>query len=1138
MQIPELPRFHFDLFGDLRDNYINGEIFTRIVDDKANIIIPQYGPFYVNSLVIKHPNGLSMVVDEDYEIVTIDPQLTLYTCKPVASMIRLLNASIGEGFLYYQCVGTGSPIDESVENMVEFLLNDSRPISFLNIKNRPSYYPPDLHKKSLRYSFYNFKSLIDLVNEGKTLLDRFHQSGLQAKEQRNAVLMSRRDELNGQLNLMLTNHEDGYNPHSLNAGTFGLEKVDNVPTANKRQALQALDNLRLTPEGLNEIIKTYHSNPNGLMPANILPIFHYGRDGFLPPSIDGAYLGNGFQYGCGAACLEPNGDLTLLRNRYNGRVRGLYYETIDNFVKGGRKVRFTSALFNSSVFKTDKAIIDSVVNGSNNSVLMVYDSTKPATSTYLINPNGSYDPRSQDIYHLDLTLVSDFNPNKGSIHEIGSFWIYIQFEDTVNLKTENALSGMKLYRCLKASSREGIVKFEPFIVDSIDLQGKVLKSNSYSFGSLVSRVHEPDDTDNLITDYIVKFPKPVDSIETCKTIAVQSVKKPKAGNVGVFHFHYGFSPSYINNGRKYSSPMIELQVIMELDIDNLSFKPTSENPPKEDLVFDWGNPLNESHYYAKTQLKSNYDPHPMIDDEGTTSTIFDKFRVLIFNSQGIGQDAIIYNFSPSLSTYEILSKAWGKNGNVFLKTGLNYPINSAFDVVSNCGFTAISDKFDLFYGLDGDSFKELLFSKVYDEKENGFALRDGMGILNKEVTSVYSRPLTNNIVRWSDKPSIPLINLSGDEVCLREAGLTVGELGFSIASTNQGLNYPNVNLEMNKLGLTLPILNQFNIGESGVSLSKEDQINFDQWMIDDLILNISGRKKVSLYDYAFDIFTFNGMNMNTVTSIPTIINLAFITGSEHKEVYMATALVNINLASDGVSVGGIEIIHKTFPSLVISECVNVKKSNFAPPSLMPMCMVGYLTKEGGNYSFEFKSNSSGYYETLDGVFSITTSGKFNLSDPTAFIPKYGLNDLNHQTIFGVIPKVGIKETVIPYREQAGGAAILLGTGNQTYLMSSTYVDKQFTLFFMGDEQVILSGGRYLLKSGSIDLRDVDPSPENKTFFVYAKLTNGEPVYHITLTELVQTPYCGLIAKVITNGLGIVNIERYHKFMIDGIELKG
>lgn len=1132
MQIPSLPMFHFDLFGNLRDNRIDGEIFTRLVDNKANIIIPQFGPFYVDSLVVKHSNGLPMIIDVDYEIVTIDPKLTMYTCKPVSSMIRLLDTSIGEGFLYYQAVGAGTAIDESIVGMVDYLLADPRPISFYNLNNRPSYYPPDVHQKSLRYDFFNFKSLIDLVTESTDILDRFHKSGLKAKEARAAVLAEHAQGMNLQLNVMLDNHKEGYNPHNLNSATFNLGNVDNVPTANKRQALQGLSDLRLTPQGLNEIVKAYRSRANGLMPANILPIFHYGRDGFLPPSIDGAYLGNGFQYGCGGACLEPNGDLTILRNRYNGRVRGLYYETMDNFVGGERNIRFTSALYDSPAFKTDKAIIDSIVDGSNNKVLMVFDSTNLKAS-YLINPVGSFDPRSQEIYRTDMSAVTGYNPRAGSIHDVGSFWVYIQFGNDLNVEGEGSVSGMKLYSCLKVSARAGTATFAPLIVDSQDLQGNAAKSATFTFGKLT----KGSDVNNPITEYILKFPNPMSSIETSKAIAVQSAKKPRSGNVAVFHFHYGFTPNYYLNGETYAAPTIELQVIMELDIDNLTFKPTSDNPPKGELIYDHTNPMDTRYYYGKTQAYGNYDPHPMIDDFGTTTSIVDRFRVMIFNSQGIGQDAIIYNFSPSLSTYDIVSKPWGKNGNIYLKTDLNYPVNSAFEVASNCGFTAISDRFDIFYGLDALSYRELPFVKVYNEGDSGFAVRPGIETLNKSVTSLYSRPLSNNVSKWLDKPNMPLVNISAEESLLNIAGLSVGELGISAASSKQNLNYPPTNLEMVKMGLTLPLLNKFDVSSAGVEVRQPDHIDIDQWMIDDLIFTLTGSQKVSLYDYTFDIFSCNGMNMNAVTELPTVIVLSYILGNDRKSVYTVTALVNIKLASNGVSVGGIELLGRTTSTLALHDPVEVKVSLQPAQSLIPTCMVGYLTKVNNEFFFEFKTNSTTYYKTSNGIFSIISSGKFNLTGMKFVTSSLTPNDVTNQTIFGVIPKVGIKDTVIPYRDQAGGAAVYLGTGAQTYLMSSTYVDKQFSLFFIGDQQVTLSGGRYLLKSGCIDLRDIDPSPENKAFFVYAKLTNGVATYHVTLTELVQTPYCGMIARVVTNGAGIVNIERYHKFMIDGVDLK-
>ena len=1131
MQIPSNPKLHFDMFGNLRDNYINGEIFSRIGGSASELIIPQFSPFYVDGLVLKLPDNNTLKVGDDYRVDRLDPYLTARTGREVASMIRLLNKSIDELFLFYQAVGAGTPIDETIDGMVDFLLTDNRTVELKDVKDVPSYFVPEVHKKSLRYSYSNFTDTASLIVRGKEILEQYQTISVKAKQYRDAYLAQHASSMNAQLLTMLENHKSAVNPHMLTADTFNLGNVANVATATKRQALQGLPNLRLTPEGLNEIVKHYHSNANGLMPANILPIFHYGRDGFLPPSIDGAYLGSGYEFPCAAACLEANGDLIILRNRYNGRTRGLYFETIDNFNGGNRKTRFTSVAYTMDAFTADNAKIDGIVNGSNNKVLMVFDSTD-TSKTYLINTGGSFDKRLHTVIKPDVSAVTGFNPINSSIHEIGSFYVYIQQEDGLNIG-DGSLTSMSFYGCLRSSAKNGVITFAPLNLDSTDLQGYTAKSKSYSFGKKVVG----DGSTNAMSEFVFKFPNPVNSVNTCKAVGVQSAKKPRAGNVGVLHFHYGFTPTYVENGLEKDSCSIKLQVILELDIDNLTLRPTSANPPKAELVFDYKDPYNASHYYGKVQHDSKYNAGVMTDSLGSTSSIVDGFRVVGFGDSNIGQETIVYSFSPSLQTYDILSKPWYRDGNVYLSEKLSWSTNSAFDVLSGCGYTAVSDSFDVFYGLDDESFKEVPFVKLYGPGDNSFKARPGLTSLNPQVTQLLARPLSNNIVRYLDKPNLPIINISADEAILNQIGVTTGEIAFSAASTTKGLNYPANDIVPINLGLTIPILSKFVVGGGGISIYKEEQINLEMWMIDDLLYNATGLKRGSIYNFSFDVFSFNGMKINEAVKLPTVIVVNYTLNGSINTVQSAVLLVNIKMATDEITVGGIEIVGKGDPVVVITNCAEYHTQENVSSSMIPMCLSAYLKKVNDNFVLAFKANSSGYYLTNGGLASIIVSGEFDLTTGGLKTFSAKQNSKDNQTVFGVIPKVGIKETTIPYRNQAGGAAIYLGSGDATYLMSSTYVDKQYSIFFAGDEQVTLAGARYVIKAGCIDLRDIDPVPENKVFFVYAKLTNGLANYQVTLTELAQTPYCGLIAKVTTNGSGIVDIERYHRFMIDGVELK-
>jgi hypothetical protein len=72
-----------------------------------------------------------------------------------------------------------------------------------------------------------------------------------------------------------------------------------------------------------------------------------------------------------------------------------------------------------------------------------------------------------------------------------------------------------------------------------------------------------------------------------------------------------------------------------------------------------------------------------------------------------------------------------------------------------------------------------------------------------------------------------------------------------------------------------------------------------------------------------------------------------------------------------------------------------------------------------------------------------------------------------------------------------------------------------------------------LPAGTVDLRDIDPAPANKTFYIYALLKDGIPTYEIAQEKRLETSFQAWVGTVVTNNLQILTIERFNVSILNG-----
>jgi hypothetical protein len=161
-----IPRFELDPTGLNPSNRIIDEPYTLGSRDIRAISV-NYGPFFKESLIVKD-GATTLTYGTDYVAAELHQEASLKYGKEICSVILILNPNVSStGTVTYQTLG-GSYLNDSyaIANLYESVINDSRPISWDHVYNKPVTYPPTLHRHLLE-DVYGFESVVDALERIK-----------------------------------------------------------------------------------------------------------------------------------------------------------------------------------------------------------------------------------------------------------------------------------------------------------------------------------------------------------------------------------------------------------------------------------------------------------------------------------------------------------------------------------------------------------------------------------------------------------------------------------------------------------------------------------------------------------------------------------------------------------------------------------------------------------------------------------------------------------------------------------------------------------------------------------------------------------------------------------------------------------
>jgi hypothetical protein len=135
-------------------------------------------------------------------------------------------------------------------------------------------------------------------------------------------------------------------------------------------------------------------------------------------------------------------------------------------------------------------------------------------------------------------------------------------------------------------------------------------------------------------------------------------------------------------------------------------------------------------------------------------------------------------------------------------------------------------------------------------------------------------------------------------------------------------------------------------------------------------------------------------------------------------------------------------------------------------------------------------------------------------------------------ILCITPDNGISRAH-PWNFSTGAAGTIQNGPVNNALVGSVYPETGWIIFFKTDINVVFNGQPAVLPAGTVDLRDIDTSPQNKTFYIYALMRDGVAQYEVTTQKRLESAYQLWVATVKTNASQILTIDRYNVLAMNG-----
>ena len=155
-------RLELDITGTNPDNRIIDEPHT-LSDNSVRSIAPNYGPFFAESVIVK--DGVNILIrGVNYQIAELHQEATLRYGKEISSVILIIDKNVSSNVtITYQALGGHyCYTDYAIANLYESISKDNRPVDWSNVLEKPTEYPPTIHRHLVE-DIYGFEPIVDYL---------------------------------------------------------------------------------------------------------------------------------------------------------------------------------------------------------------------------------------------------------------------------------------------------------------------------------------------------------------------------------------------------------------------------------------------------------------------------------------------------------------------------------------------------------------------------------------------------------------------------------------------------------------------------------------------------------------------------------------------------------------------------------------------------------------------------------------------------------------------------------------------------------------------------------------------------------------------------------------------------------------
>ena len=1159
----------FDIHGTNPVNKIPGEVWT--VDPSCEWIIPNGSPFFAEAAltVVYNQAGGILKLGRDYFFDGEVPPLCAVTGRSICTFIRLSDEVLKANktvSIDYQSLGAYFVPRSNLQDWLNAIRSGKKPIPYSKVFQAPATLPPSWHAHSAKTElgdWFEMTNIFKMLTQARGTIDPgLGDEGTKAIERAYTLLKPTKDQVLAKMKV----HDKNYAaPHGTTKSDLLLGNVVNYATATPAEDVAGTRNdLYSTPRGLQDLAMSLAPDTSKVMRSGIVPLSRFGGESFIPPNISGSFEGLGSVAETTGFCIEANGTLMMLTNHFDGRQEGLYYSYMEDYRAQNPKIVYSGFKYKPPVLEALGVVPTAIIGGSNNKVIMV---GVPGTNDWFVAlSNGTFDPSAHGYVKVDMSAVNALygtqvynNQMRSTLHFMGDYLILTQFHGN------GANDRLSFFRIAVNKLIAGTtVKWELLNLTYQDYDGKQFTN----VGSFSPMVPERDANNRYTRNGPWTYRQSCSSINKAGPTASLSTPKPDAAGIYFLHMLFACNAIYIDpvNGG-VSNVLSVLDMGTEFNPATGAINVINKTAPLS-IGFTDTNAAQRDAYLNLYRNWYNY----ALGSYTASGVVLDTGEVLytsIVDANAFPAAVGIFRFTGKDTPAKLLGSGLDTTA---------APVARADRILAYVSSPLLSGTFpsSMTYDGDGEIFAAVdsvtLSRRLYFRQvTGGYQIRPE--VANLVSSPVYSRPLSNQVYYTNITQQDMCIGLTGSAAELADAGVECGSTGFSsfsytsyAAASNR---LPRINEfkspteAASNLVFSFPKTHKRTLNAASKMATYEAQSFYGvrQNILDKLKAQIpAAYAATAAWTVTWVVLDtqIGGMfkNMNNLM-------MAVITFLDQSRAQSRAQLLMINPTVEAPNADHPDVhLIKDFTVLdapgdfrlaanVRFQDVRMIVGNQA--SKQKALFTGY--KDGDKLNVFFVSpytiNSTAAESTrqymvfdIDLVtkkFSNINAGYsgWSLPDLTTPIPKVGMADYSVQ---GAYPETHqmTNANPTPYLNTGGAARLLKKTaadGTAAYYIGPTaYPETGWSVFFQEDVTALINGTSYKVAGGSVDLRDIEPAPGNKTFYVYLTIEDDKPQYIFATKALRKTNTMMRVATISTNATQITSIVREQPFMIGDLLL--